>query len=348
MTVPAELTALVSAVLPGRPRRSVVPLGAGLDNTAYLVDDELVVRVARTPDAAEVVRREAGLLALVATVSPLPIPRPCAVLPERGVFAYPLLPGRPLLRRPSRRPAAIGESLGRFLAALHAVPAARVAGLAEVDDAPPGEWLDAAAESFAEVAAAVPHGHRVALAEFLAAAPPAPPPADGLVLCHHDLGAEHLLADSRGTLTGVIDWTDAALADPAHDLGLILRDLGPAALAATLRSHATAMAATSVAPPAVPPLAPPAVPPVAPPAVPPLAPPAEMPAAFREPGSREPRARSPLTSPATAFGDPAFRARVLFHARCALVEDLAHGIRTGDSAYSDKSLAAVPRLFATN
>ena len=28
------------------------------------------------------------------------------------------------------------------------------------------------------------------------------------------------------TLTGIIDWSDAAIADPARDLGLLLRDLG--------------------------------------------------------------------------------------------------------------------------
>jgi aminoglycoside phosphotransferase (APT) family kinase protein len=47
------------------------------------------------------------------------------------------------------------------------------------------------------------------------------------VLCHFDLGAEHVLTDAPGArVTGVIDWTDATPADPAYDLGLILRDLG--------------------------------------------------------------------------------------------------------------------------
>ena len=35
---------------------------------------------------------------------------------------------------------------------------------------------------------------------------------------HHDLGPEHLLADpASGRLLGILDWTDAALGDPAHD-----------------------------------------------------------------------------------------------------------------------------------
>jgi len=30
-------------------------------------------------------------------------------------------------------------------------------------------------------------------------------------------------------VTGIIDWSDAAIVDPAHDFGLLHRDLGPAA-----------------------------------------------------------------------------------------------------------------------
>lgn len=44
-------------------------------------------------------------------------------------------------------------------------------------------------------------------------APTAPP-----VLVHGDLHVRHLLVDSDGRATGVIDWGDTALADPAVDL----------------------------------------------------------------------------------------------------------------------------------
>jgi aminoglycoside phosphotransferase (APT) family kinase protein len=58
------------------------------------------------------------------------------------------------------------------------------------------------------------------------------------VLCHDDLGIEHVLVDGDGAVTGVIDWSDAAVADPAGDLGRILRDLGPDALDAALAAFA--------------------------------------------------------------------------------------------------------------
>ena len=200
-------------------------LGEGLDNVAYRRDG-MVVRIRRADPGS--VTREAELLRLVAGVSPLPVPRPADVDPVRGSMTYPELPGVPLLGLPVRAPAAVGAELGRFLAALHAVPVERVAGLVEVDDTPPQEWLDEAAGAWPAVAAHLPRS-------FLPGR--APGPAGPPVFSHMDLGIEHVLADpATQAVTGIIDWTDAAVGDPAYDLGLVLRDLGPAALDAALRA----------------------------------------------------------------------------------------------------------------
>jgi aminoglycoside phosphotransferase (APT) family kinase protein len=40
------------------------------------------------------------------------------------------------------------------------------------------------------------------------------------VVCHGDLHVRHLLVDRDGTATGVIDWGDLCLADPAVDLSI--------------------------------------------------------------------------------------------------------------------------------
>ena len=55
---------------------------------------------------------------------------------------------------------------------------------------------------------------------------------------HNDLGIEHVLVDpGTWTVTGVIDWSDAAIVDPAVDFGLLYRELGPAAAHAALGSY---------------------------------------------------------------------------------------------------------------
>lgn len=232
--------------LPGYPVRSVRPLGAGLDHVAYDVNGELIVRFSRDPDPARV-RREARLLAALAGIASLPVPAPRFVAPERGCLAYPRLPGRPLLDLPGSwrhaRAVPVAGVLGRFLAGLHATPVERMAALVPTEDEPPARWLAEAAAEYRVVADRVPAGYRRRIEAFLGDRPPDRAPA--LAFSHNDLGVEHVLVDpGSGTVTGVIDWTDAAVVDPAYDLGLLLRDLGPAALDAALRAYGGGSAAT--------------------------------------------------------------------------------------------------------
>ncbi|KLL09533.1 bifunctional AAC/APH [Protofrankia sp. BMG5.30] len=227
---------VVTAHLPGLRVHSVELLGEGLDNTAYLVNDELVVRFSKESDptdrAARIVR-EVALLAVVADVCPVSVPAPTVVAPDLGCLAYPKLPGVPLadlgLPADAARAAAIAASLGDLLASLHAVPPERVAGLVEPDDQPTSGWREDAAALYAAVANAVPAHHRRSIEIFLAT----PPPADRaeLVFSHNDIGIEHVLVDpATGLVTGVIDWSDAALTDSAYGIGLLCRDLGDVAL----------------------------------------------------------------------------------------------------------------------
>jgi aminoglycoside phosphotransferase (APT) family kinase protein len=229
-----DIRRLVSIGLPGFTVRTVARLGAGLDNVAYEVNDELIVRIAREPDS---VRREAALLTRVGEVSPLPVPEPVFTLAEHNCLAYRKLAGTPLIDIPlaDRTPYAvpIGAELGTFLAVLQTSDTDRWADLVDIDDAPLADWRDEAAENYAAVSATLPPDHHRKIETFLRA--PLPEPAHELVFSHNDLGIEHVLV-TPGTNkpTGIIDWSDAALCDPARDFGLILRDLGPAAFDAAL------------------------------------------------------------------------------------------------------------------
>ncbi len=226
----------------------VRPLGRGLDHVALLVGGDTVVRVALERDPVErglAVRREAALLqavwAAVAGVLPLAVPVPSHVDPVQGVMAHPLLPGTPLgdadAATRARVAAATGALLGRLMSAL-ADLTPRVGEIVDVDHDPPSAWLADARAVHPRIEDAIPKAHRAAVCAFLDAPAPRAARRAHLVLCHDDLGAEHVLVDGAGTVTGVIDWSDAAVADPAGDLGRILRDLGPAALDAALAALA--------------------------------------------------------------------------------------------------------------
>ncbi len=57
-------------------------------------------------------------------------------------------------------------------------------------------------------------------------------------LIHGDLAAEHILFDPRrGCITGVIDWEDALIGDPALDFTGLLAELGSGAVAQVLAAY---------------------------------------------------------------------------------------------------------------
>jgi len=239
----ADVKTLVLERMPRYQVDRVVQLREGCDHVAYEVNGELIVRFSKETDPARragAVEGEARLLDAVAGISPLPVPRPIFTVGERGCLAYFKVPGLPLLDVSQRRRLAhgpsIGATLGEFLTALQAAPAGVMADLVGTDVQPPAQWLREAAETYQVVAEEVPVVACPSVEAFLETPPPDEP--HKLVFSRNDLGIEHVLVDPGDwSVTGVIDWSDAALVDPAYDLGLIHRDLGSAALDAALGSY---------------------------------------------------------------------------------------------------------------
>ena len=211
----------------GREPRTVEPLGAGLDNAAFLVDGRLVVRLRH--DEPGRVLQEAAVLEAVRSV--VAAPEVEFVDAELGLLAYPLVAGTTLLevagedraRHAGRLGADIGEVLGR----LHLLTPQLRSVVGTDPDGPP-EWRTAAQQCVPQLAGLLSRAALARVERFLG--DQAPPRATNLVFSHNDLGIEHVLVDPQTLgLTGIIDWTDAAVTDPAVDHGLLLRDLGPPA-----------------------------------------------------------------------------------------------------------------------
>ncbi|MFT2720723.1 phosphotransferase family protein [Deinococcus sp. A31D244] len=241
LELPALSAAQVAALLPDAPDgvewRSVEWLGMGSDHHAFALDRARVLRLPRWPGGGEALRREARLLAWLA-------PRlGGAALPEvlllgdagprvpEGFSVARRVPGRSALGFALTDPVALGGGLGRWLADLHALNP-QGSGLT-VDLDPSGhDWRDVALDDLEAAAGAgvLPEADawaaRVRDIPDLRKVVPAP--------IHGDFAAEHVYLDGQGRLSGVLDWSDAALGDPARDLAGLIH-WGDAALLAAAR-----------------------------------------------------------------------------------------------------------------
>jgi aminoglycoside phosphotransferase (APT) family kinase protein len=260
VVTPEFAASLISEQFPELRGTPVTLLETGWDNTAFVVDRQWLFRFPRRQIALPGVRREIEVLPRLAPRLPLPIPEPVFVGQPTERYGWPffgarLLPGRELavsgLSDADRGAAA--AAVGGFLRALHdpaLVPLVDGAGL-PADPMRRASPPARARMARAALAMLARRGLRPASSEIsrlldraeaeASAAGPSRPggppglataaaspvtasnfdaPADGpLIVSHGDLHVRHLLVED-GAATGVIDWGDLCLADPAVDLSV--------------------------------------------------------------------------------------------------------------------------------
>jgi aminoglycoside phosphotransferase (APT) family kinase protein len=243
---------LLAEQFPDLALESVVHLADGFDNTVFVVDGTWAVRFPRREVAVALLARELPLLEPLAARLPLPVPVPQLIGRPSGGYPWPfwgarLLPGVELadaaLPEDTREP--LGTEVGRFLAALHDPSVARDLGgglppdpMRRSQPAVRGplarETLDRLASRGGwETGSAVDR----AVDDLLAAASSVGEPTGVPVLAHGDFHLRHLLVTGDGAATGVIDWGDACLADPAVDLSMAYGGFAGPARAALLSAY---------------------------------------------------------------------------------------------------------------
>lgn len=243
---------ILRACLPELPLRSVRRLGAGWDSDAFLVNDAegtpLVFRFPRRAPVAEALERALRLLPELGPTLPAPVPhfthlvRGCATTPF-PFAGYPLLPGRTLMgtRLSAAKRRRLSADLGGFLAALHRFPAARAESLGVPPAAVAGgreRFAAFLARVRVQVTPLLCREERARFAHWLASLETPAQFAFSPVLLHGDLFDDQVLVDPRsGRLTGVIDFDDAALGDPALDFAGLLRNPGEPFARQTLMAY---------------------------------------------------------------------------------------------------------------
>lgn len=184
----------------------------GWDSDAVIVDERFVERVPRRPVVRDGLARECRILPAIAPLLPLPVPVPSVVAPDASGpwrVRHALVPGS--AAEPSDLTSATGEQVGHFLRVLHDLP------LHDLDLPSDPLFARTVARMRREVVPLLDPADQEVGRELLERISRAP--ATNLV--HHDLGPAHVLV-ANGVVTGIIDWTDACLGDPAIDLAWVL------------------------------------------------------------------------------------------------------------------------------
>jgi aminoglycoside 2''-phosphotransferase len=192
----------------------------GEDHAVVVLGERWVFRFPRSAAAAAYGVAERRLLAALNTGSPIATPRYEHVSKAGDFAGYQMIAGTPLtedvlaaLTREARE--RVLAEIGAFLGVLHRLPAELVAGGPGLEDA---AWF---VQRYAERRQALAEAFGPALAaaadRFYAAFPAAVATSRRAVI-HRDFTSDHILFDpDRGRLAGVIDFTDAAVGDPAFD-----------------------------------------------------------------------------------------------------------------------------------
>jgi len=214
--------------------------GQGWDNTVFRVNRQWVFRFPRRQLGADLLDAEVAILPRVAERVPVSIPVPLWVGRPGEDYPWRFTGGEWIAGEsvavhgpdPGQR-LELAQSLGEFLLALHAVSADEATGWGapgdEIGRLDPELRIPRTRNYLRRAAEAEliddPHAWDAIIDGFADDAGPAIDPC----LQHGDLYTRHLLLDDRCRLTGVIDWGDLHVGDPAMDLSAAWLVLPPQA-----------------------------------------------------------------------------------------------------------------------
>ncbi|MEV6229041.1 macrolide 2'-phosphotransferase [Saccharopolyspora shandongensis] len=207
-----------------------------------------VLRVPRRPDVSELIAGEQRLLEFLRPRLDVALPRWEVCTSE--FVAYRRLPGSPLAPEDPVTlayewwidvPEELFGILGAVIAELHRAPAAEIAELG-VPVSSRTAVRDEADDHLrrAESELDVPESRARRWREWIDDDRYWIGESAGLRLVHADLHPGHLLVDDSGMLTGILDWTDAAVDDPALDFVAPRRAFGESGLDRLLAAYVDA------------------------------------------------------------------------------------------------------------
>jgi len=221
--------AIIAACFPEFPIATCAVHSQGWDSVAVLVDDTFIFRFPKRPDVEPQYRMEARLLPQLAPTLSVAVPRFEFIWPggrsyPQRFVGYRMIAGRSLdaslFRSFQAEP--LAKQLGRAIGEIHRFPT-KQATMAGVPGGDAQHWRGEYRALYERIQAQVfpllsTTARERCAARFEAYLQKEAYFQFAATLIHRDLNAEHILVDpARNAVSGIIDWGDAAIGDPAID-----------------------------------------------------------------------------------------------------------------------------------
>lgn len=212
-------------------------IGEGTGNVAYEVNNDLIFRFPKGPANIVQLAQEIILQPLLSKHSSLSYPKFDYLPTNHSFVGYKKLDGDPLILEMADYVSweMFAEQIGSFLNQLHSIPKNVLDNLGIlVEDKSYSDWQAHSLPIYKKTKQLIPCKYYSEIESFFNTKPP--DENTGKVLCHNDLGIEHILV-SCDKVSGIIDWGGVAIADPACDFARIYRDVGPTILDMVLAKY---------------------------------------------------------------------------------------------------------------
>ena len=218
----------ITASFPEFQNSRVELLDQGFDFRVFHVGTQWLFRVPKHTSGTKKLKKELRLLGELGKRLPLSVPNyeyseESGESPFRSFAGYKKIPGIPADVSETVSPKVVARQLGPFLHELHSFPLdlALAAGVPEVPDLV-SRYRRQALEELGGISdlSVAADDLRLYLEDEVSS------PAREFSLVHNDLWAEHILVNRSGSISGVIDWGDAVVGDPAVDFAALYASYG--------------------------------------------------------------------------------------------------------------------------
>jgi aminoglycoside phosphotransferase (APT) family kinase protein len=220
---------IIQEQFPALHAQYIALLGVGWDNTAFLINDAIIFRFPRRQIALPLLEAEMRSLPIIAPKVPLAVPVPEWIGKPAKTYPWPFMGYRALpgmtachAELSDSERMKIAPILAQFLRALHSIPLS-----VSQDCALPCDLMEKLnceklipkiKKNLEDLTVFGLIDKELDFSDFLTKEFSAP---EVSAIVHGDFYIRHLLVNEAHELTGVIDWGDIHIGDPAVDLSIV-------------------------------------------------------------------------------------------------------------------------------